>query len=65
MSKNLKIRRVMVTRYGYAEILSESDEDALETVKNYDDSDFDWEPLDGDMLNDAEVVDEWDSDEEN
>lgn len=60
MNENLKVRRVMVTRCGYADILSASDGDALETVKSFNDSDFDWESLDGGMLNDAEVVEEWD-----
>lgn len=47
-------RRVMVKRYGFAEIPSASDEEALEKVKSMGSSELDWGSMDAD---DAEVVD--------
>ena len=47
-------RRVMVTRYGFAQVPAETDEQALEAVRELRVSDFDWGSLDTD---DAEVVD--------
>jgi len=47
-------RRVMVKRYGFADVPSESDAQALEKVKDMGHSDFDWGDVDTD---DAEIVD--------
>lgn len=47
-------RRVMVKRYGFAEIPPDSDEEALEKVKSIGSNEFDWGSMDAD---DAEVVD--------
>lgn len=47
-------RRVMVKRYGFAEVPAKTDEEALEQVKDMSSSSFDWGEVDTD---DAEVVD--------
>lgn len=47
-------RRVMVKRYGFAQIPSNSDKEALEKVKLMGRGDFDWGDVDTD---DAEVID--------
>ncbi|MBQ3009813.1 MAG: hypothetical protein IJA20_02445 [Methanocorpusculum sp.] len=47
-------RRVMVKRYGFAQIPADSDTEALEEVKSMSHSDFDWGDVDTD---DAEVID--------
>lgn len=39
--------RGMVTRYGYATVEANNDEEALEQLKNLSENDFDWEK-DGD-----------------
>lgn len=45
--------RVMVIKYGYAEVDAETGEDAIELTQNMDDSEFDWSDFD-----DAQVVDD-------
>lgn len=47
-------RRVMVKRYGFAQIPANSDAKALEEVKSMSHGDFDWGDVDTD---DAEVID--------
>ena len=45
--------RVMVTKYGYAVVEAESEEEALHKVSAMDDSEFDWsDPDDGQVVDD-------------
>lgn len=45
--------RVMVTKYGYAVVEAETEEEALHKVSAMDDSEFDWSDSD-----DGQVVDD-------
>ena len=50
-------RRICVMRAGYAVVPGNSDEEALENAKNLKEDDFDWEPVNSDMIEaEAEVV---------
>ena len=46
-------KRVMVVKYGYAVVETETDAEAVETAKNMSDGEFDWSDFD-----DAQVVDD-------
>lgn len=46
--------RVMVTKYGYAVVEAETEEEAVHKVSKMDDSEFDWsDPVDGQVLEDV------------
>lgn len=45
--------RIMVVKYGYVEIDTETESEALELTKDMQDKDFDWSDFD-----DAQVVDD-------
>lgn len=51
----MKNYRVMVVKYGYAEIEAENEKEALELIGDMDDMDFDWSDFD-----DEQVVEEID-----
>ncbi len=46
-------KRVMVVKYGYAVVETETDAEAVEKTKNMSDGEFDWSDFD-----DAQVVDD-------
>lgn len=57
---NKQLRRVCITRAGYAVIPANSDEKALEKAKTLNVSDFDWEPVNANMIaGSATVVGAW------
>ena len=45
-------KRIMVVKYGYAVVETETDAEAVEKAKNMSDGEFDWSDFD-----DAQVVD--------
>lgn len=49
-------RRIMVTRCGYATVPANSDEEAIAAAQTLSEHDFDWEPVNSDLLADAEVI---------
>lgn len=51
-------RRICIQRCGYATVPGNTDEAALAyAAENLDDSDFDWEPVTGDLIRDGgEIV---------
>ena len=51
----MKHYRVMVIKYGFADIEAESETEALDLVDDMDDEDFDWSDFD-----DGQVVEEID-----
>ena len=51
-----KYRRVWVARSGYAVVKGSTDDEALENTMKLKESDFDWEPVNCDLLSTAEVV---------
>lgn len=51
----MKNYRVMVVKYGYAEVEAENETEALELINDMDDGDFDWSDFD-----DGQVVEEID-----
>ena len=54
----MKHFRMMVTRSGYTTV-SAADEDAAKVaIKALSESDFDWEPIQGGCLDNAEIVEE-------
>lgn len=58
-----KLYRVAITISGYADISARSDDEALAKVKNLSKSDFDWEKVDNDVLEDASIIDVFDPEE--
>ena len=50
----MKTYRVMVVKYGYADIETESEAEALELVGDMSDKDFDWTDF-----GDGEIVEEY------
>ena len=50
-------RRICVSRNGYAMVEASSDDEALSKAASMQEDDFDWEPVDQDLLLSAEVVD--------
>lgn len=40
------MKRVMVTKYGFVDLDAETDEEAIEKTKKFQDSDFDWSDFD-------------------
>lgn len=46
-------KRIMVVKYGYAVVETETDAEAVEKAKNMSDGEFDWSDFD-----DAQVVDD-------
>ena len=51
----MKNYRVMVIKYGYAEVEAENETEALELIDDMNDKDFDWSDFD-----DGQVVEEID-----
>lgn len=49
-------RRVCVTRCGYAIVPGNTDEEAINNAAALDESSFDWEPMDADMIRDTVSV---------
>ena len=52
----MKAFRIMVTKYGYAVVQAENEDDALHLVNDMEDSDFDWSS--DYTADDAQIVDE-------
>ena len=48
------IYRIVVTKYGYANVEADSADEALELVNDMDDGDFDWSEFD-----EAEIMEEF------
>lgn len=46
--------RIVVTKYGYANVEADSADEALSMVCDMDDKDFDWSEFD-----EAEIMEEW------
>ncbi len=54
---DMKYRRICLKRTGYAIVPGDTDEEALENAARLSASDFDWEPVDGDLIREeAEVI---------
>lgn len=49
-------RRVMITRCGYAVVPGNTDEEALDAVKELTEKDFNWERVDQGVLENADVI---------
>lgn len=52
----MKTFRIMVTKYGYAVVQAENEDEALHLVNDMEDSDFDWSS--DYTADDAQIVDE-------
>ena len=59
----MKSYHIMVTSYGHADIVAESEEEALAAVNSMDESDFDWNH--DFSADDASIVDEEEIEDEN
>lgn len=55
-SKQKQYRRVCITRSGYAIVPGDTDEEALENAAKLNESDFDWERVNNDLIKDGEIV---------
>lgn len=53
-----KTYRVMVVKYGYADVTAESEDDALHAVNSMRDADFDW--CSDYSADDAQIVEDYD-----
>lgn len=52
----MKSFTMCITRYGYADIMAENEDEAFEIIKSMDESEFDWEYVNEDVLEEATIV---------
>lgn len=52
----MKEYRICVTISGYASVQAESEEEAIRAAMNLGKNDFDWEPFNREVIEDAEIV---------